>query len=198
VYRETVRKAVEVEGRFEKDIAEKRHFGHVRLSLEPKERGTGIGVITADGAEIIPIEYHAAIEEGVVESLQSGVLAGYPVVDVKVAIIGGTYREGEATSLGYRIAASMAMRDGLSQADPVLLEPIMMVTITTPSEFMGDVIGDINARRGDIHAIAARGTISEIKAKVPLKALFGYSTDLRSATQGRAVFSMQFLMYDMT
>ncbi len=198
VYRETIRKSVDVEGRFEREVGEKKHFGHVRLALEPQERGTGIGVIRAIRIEDIPEEFHAAIEEGVQESLQSGVLAGYPLVDIKVTITGGTYREGESTVLGYRIAAATAMREGLQQADPVLLEPIMVVTITTPREFMSEVIGDINARRGDIQAIAPRGTISEIKAKVPLKALFGYSTDLRSATQGRAVFSMQFLLYDVT
>ena len=136
------------------------------------------------------------MEDGIREGVLSGVLAGYPVIDVRIVILGGTIKEGESTALGCRIAASSAFRDGCLKADPVLLEPIMMVNIMTPSEFMGEVIGDINARRGEIQAIAPKGAVSEIKARVPLKAMFGYSTDLRSATQGRAVFTMQFFAYD--
>jgi len=147
---------------------------------------------------VIPAEYHTAIEEGVEEATLSGVVSGYPIVDVKVTILGGSFRDGESTTLGYKIAASSAVKNGCLHADPILLEPIMMVDIITPGEFMGEVIGDINARRGEIQAITTKGTISEIKAKVPLKAMFGYSTDLRSATQGRAVFSMQFHAYDKT
>ena len=197
VYRETIRKVVEVEGRFDRDIGEKRHFGHIRLSLLPKKRGGGVEIESGISGETIPEEFHSSFEEGIQEALQSGAIGGYPVVDVKVKVIGGSFREGEASALGYRIAASMATRDGLNQADPVLLEPIMTVTVTTPREFMSEVIGDINARRGEVQEITPRGTITEIRAKVPLRVMFGYSTDLRSATQGRAVFSMQFLMYDM-
>jgi elongation factor G len=136
------------------------------------------------------------MEEGLRESLLSGVVAGYPVIDVRIAIVGGTLREGESSALGAKIAASTAFRDGCLKADPVLLEPVMLVDVVTPAEFMGDVIGDINARRGEIQAITPKGLVSEIRAKVPLKAMFGYSTDLRSATQGRAVFTMQFFSYD--
>ncbi|MBM4315310.1 MAG: elongation factor G, partial [Deltaproteobacteria bacterium] len=124
------------------------------------------------------------------------VLAGYPVIDIRIVIRGGVVKEGESTALGSRIAASTAFREGCLKADPLLLEPIMMVDVMTPTEFMGEVIGDINARRGEIQAISPKGLVSEIKAKVPLKAMFGYSTDLRSATQGRAVFTMQFFTYD--
>ena len=197
VYRETIRKAVEVEGRFDKEIGEKKHFGHVRLSLRPSARGSGTAVQRRIDAAEVPEEFHAAMEEGVREALQSGIIAGYPLVDVEVAITGGSFREGDSTQLGYRLAAATAMREGLSQAEPTLLEPIMMVTVTVPREFLSEVIGDINARRGEIQSITARGTINEVKAKVPLRALFGYSTDLRSATQGRAVFSMQFYAYDL-
>ena len=123
-------------------------------------------------------------------------LAGYPVVDVRVSLVGGSFREGEASALGYKVAASTAFKDGCAHADSMLLEPIMNVDILTPSEFMGDVIGDIHARRGEIQAVSLKGSISEIKARVPLKALFGYSTDLRSATQGRAIFSMHFFRFD--
>lgn len=197
MHRETIQKRVECEGLFERELGEKKHFGHVKLLLEPKERGGGIEIVRRLEAEAaIPGEFLAAMEDGIREGVLSGVLAGYPVIDVRIVILGGTMREGESTALGCRIAASSAFRDGCLKADPVLLEPIMMVDIMTPSEFMGEVIGDINARRGEIQAIAPKGAVSEIKARVPLKAMFGYSTDLRSATQGRAVFTMQFFAYD--
>ncbi|MEK7375166.1 MAG: elongation factor G [Thermodesulfobacteriota bacterium] len=197
MHRETIQKRVECEGLFERELGEKKHFGHVKLLLEPKKRGGGIEIVRRLEAEAaIPGEFLAAMEDGIREGVLSGVLAGYPVIDVRIVILGGTMREGESTALGCRIAASSAFRDGCLKADPVLLEPIMMVNIMTPSEFMGEVIGDINARRGEIQAIAPKGAVSEIKARVPLKAMFGYSTDLRSATQGRAVFTMQFFAYD--
>ena len=196
VYRETIQKKAEIEGRFEKELGDKKHFGHVRLVLEPLSRGSGLEFIRQVNAEVIPEEYYSAIEEGIRESTLSGCLAGHPVVDIRVSLVGGSFREGEASVLGYKVAASTAFKDGCILAEPMLLEPIMNVDIMTPSEFMGDVIGDIHARRGEIQAVSPKGSISEIKARVPLKALFGYSTDLRSATQGRAVFSMQFFRFD--
>jgi elongation factor G len=197
MHRETIQKRVECEGLFERELGEKKHFGHVKLLLEPKERGGGIEIVRQLEEEAaIPEEFLAAMEDGIREGILSGVLAGYPVIDVRIVILGGTMKEGESTALGCRIAASSAFRDGCLKADPALLEPIMIVNIMTPSEFMGEVIGDINARRGEIQAIAPKGAVSEIKARVPLKAMFGYSTDLRSATQGRAVFNMQFFAYD--
>ena len=138
------------------------------------------------------------MEDGIREALLSGVVAGYPVIDIRIVILGGMMKEGESSVLGCKIAASTAFRDGCLKADPVLLEPIMLVNVITPTEFMGEVIGDIHARRGEIQAIAPAGLVSEIKARVPLKAMFGYSTDLRSATQGRALFTMQFFSYDKT
>jgi elongation factor G len=196
VYRETIQSPVEMEGRFERELGERRHFGHVLLQLKPRERGTGNAYVFNAAAEMVPEEFHAAIEEGVQEAIMSGVLSGYPVVDVEVIVKGGSFKDGESSALGYKIAASTAFRNGCSQGHALLLEPIMVVDIITPSEFMGDVIGDINARRGEIQSISPKGPVSEIQAKVPLKALFGYSTDLRSATQGRAIFSMHFLVYD--
>jgi elongation factor G len=198
VYRETIQKRIEVEGVFDKELGEKKHYGHVRLLLEPKSRGEGNELVRKIDETIIPEEYYTAIEEGVGEATLSGVVSGYPIVDVKITLTGGSFRDSESTTLAYKIAASSAVRNGCLQADPLLLEPIMMVDIITPGEFMGEVIGDINGRRGEIQAITAKGTISEIKARVPLKEMFGYSTDLRSATQGRAVFSMQFHAYDKT
>jgi elongation factor G len=196
VYRETIQKHVEIEGVFEKELGERKHFGQVKLELTPRKRGTGNEVVMAVSEDIIPIELHAAIEEGIHEAMTSGVLGSYPVIDVGVKVTGGAYREGESSVQGYKLAASAAFRDGCLSADPVMLEPIMMVDVITPSEFVGDVIGDINSRRGEIQSVNPKGPVSEIKAKVPLKAMFGYSTDLRSATQGRAVFSMIFSEYD--
>ncbi|MCX5831384.1 MAG: elongation factor G [Deltaproteobacteria bacterium] len=198
VYRETIQKPAEVENFFEKELGEKKHFGHVRIQIEPAPRGRGNEIIwkTDNGLPSLSEEYQAAIAEGIEEALQSGVLGGYPIVDIKIIIKGGSLREGESSPLAYKIAASTAIKDACLQASPVLLEPIMLVDIITPAEFMGEVIGDINARRGEIQAVSPRGAISEIKARVPLKAMFGYSTDLRSATQGRAIFSMLFSTYD--
>ncbi len=197
VHRETIQRRVECEGLFERELGEKKHFGHVKLILEPTERGSGVEIVRRlEVGIVIPEEQLAAMEEGVREGVLSGVLAGYPVIDIRIVLLGGNQKEGETTPLGCKIAASSAFREGCLKADPLLLGPVMRVDIITPSEFMGDVIGDIHSRRGEIQAIAPKGAVSEIRAKVPLKAMFGYSTDLRSATQGRAVFTMQFLTYD--
>jgi len=196
VYRETIQKKAEAEGLFEKELGEKKHFGHVRLSLSPRKRGSGNEIINKIDESIIPAEYYDVIEEGIREAMMNGVLNGYPVIDVEVTITGGSFREGESSAQGYKIAAATAFRDGCNLGDPLMLEPIMMVDIITPSDFMGDVIGDINARKGEIQSVNPKGNVSEIKAKVPLKAMFGYSTDLRSSTQGRAVFSMIFSEYN--
>ncbi len=198
VYRETIEKSAEVEGRFEKELGERKHFGHVKLLLEPNRRGGGTEIIDELKIEDVPVEFHTAIEEGISEALLSGVIAGYPMMDIRVRIIGGSFKEGEASPVGYRIAASTAVKEGCAKAGPVLLEPIMKVDIITPSEFMGEVIGDINARKGEIQSIEPKGPISELRARVPLRALFGYSTDVRSLTQGRATFTMQFSEYDRT
>lgn len=196
VYRETIQKKSESEGIFEKILGDKKHFGHVRLSLTPRKRGLGNEIIINVEDSVIPEEYFDVIEEGIKEAMMNGVLNGYPVMDVGAMVTGGSFREGESSVQGYKIAASTAFRDACNLADPTMLEPIMMVDITTPSEFMGEVIGDINARKGEIQSVNPRGNVSEIKAKVPLKALFGYSTDLRSSTQGRAIFSMIFSEYN--
>ncbi len=200
VYRETIRNRVECEGRFEKELGDRRHFGEVRLLLEPAPVGGGNEIVNALRPEnsLIPEEFYPAIEAGIRESLFSGVSSGYPVVDVRTTIIGGSFREGESSPLGYKMAAAGAFKDGCLRAEPVILEPIMSVDIITPQEFMGELIGDINSRKGEVQEIVPKGPISEIKARVPLKSLFGYSTDIRSLTQGRAVFTMQFRSYDKT
>lgn len=198
VYRETIQQEVEIARVFEKELGDRKHFGEVRLMLAPLPRGGGIEVVNKIPPGLIPEEFYPAIEEGIQEGLISGVIAGYPMVDVKVEILGGSYREGESSPMAYKMAAVSAFRDGCAQAEPILLEPIMNVDVITPSEFMGEVIGDINARRGEVEMITPKGPVSEIKAKVPLKSMFGYSTDLRSLTQGRATFTMQFAMFDRT
>jgi len=198
VYRETIEKDTEAEGLFARELGDRKHHGHILLRLSPNGRGAGNEIINKLSEEDIPGEFHACIVESVRDAAVSGSIAGYPVIDVITRIIGGSYRDSESSDMGYRIAASSAFDDAFSRGDPVLLEPIMTVTIITPAEFMGDVIGNINARKGEIKNIAHRDPVSEITAEVPLKEMFGYSTDLRSLTQGRATFSMQFLRYDRT
>ncbi len=196
VYRETIRSKGEIEGHFERELGEKKHYGHVRLRLEPKERGTGVEIEWKIDPALCPADYLKAVEEGIQEALLSGSIAGYPVVDIRVTVTEVAIKEGESSAIGYKIAAASAFRDGCLKADPVLLQPIMVVNVMVPTEFMGEVIGDLNTRKGEIQAITPKGAVSEVRALVPLKALFGYSTDLRSATQGRAFFTMQFHAYD--
>lgn len=198
VYRETIGSTVDIEGVFDRELGDKKHYGRVMLHLEPNERGGGFRIIDNAAEGSIPVEYREAVREGISDAALSGCAAGYPVTDIIVTITGGSCRDGESSELGYRIAATTAFTDGCGKAGAFLLEPIMVVDIITPSEFMGDVIGNINARKGDIQQIHHKGPISEIQAKVPLRQMFGYSTDLRSATQGRATFSMQFLKFDRT
>jgi len=196
MYRETIEKEVEIEEIFDKKLGDKKHFGHVVIRLKPAPRGGGIIIENKLDPETVPPQYHDIIEESIRNATMSGPLSGYPVVDVVISLVGGSYREGESSELGYQVAASTAFQNGLMQATPLLLEPIMMVNILTPTDFMGDVIGSINSKEGEVVDVSQKGPIAEIRAKVPLKHLFGYSTDLRSLTQGRATFSMQFLRYD--
>ena len=196
VYRETITESAEGEGKFEREIEGVMNFGHVRLRLEPRPRGAGIEFIGnfSDGA--IPLEFIPAIETGVKESTGNGPLAGYPLVDLKVILLGGTYMEGSSTPLAYQIASAMAFRDGCQKAQPVLLEPVMRTEVVVPEEFVGEVIGDLGARKARIEQVQAKGKVSLVDAFVPLKDMFGYSTDLRSLTQGRGTFTMQFHRFD--
>jgi elongation factor G len=173
VYRETIQKSVEIDGRFERELGEKKHFGHVKLVLEPLPRGAGIEIKNELPPETIPAEFHPVIEESLGEAVFSGVLAGYPVLDVRIRITGGSFKEGDASSVGYKIAAATAFKDGCAKADPVLLEPIMVDIF--PRDFMGEVIGDINARK-EKGSVTPKGP-SPKSAHVPLRSLFGYSTD---------------------
>jgi len=196
VYRETITQAVEAEGKFEREIEGMVHFGHVRLRLEPSPRGLGVEFSKASADGTIPEAYISSIETGVKESTWNGVVAGYPVVDLKVSLLGGTYRQANASPLAFQVAAAMAFREGCQKAQPVLLEPIMKTEVVVPEEFLGEVIGDLSARKGQIEQIQVKGKVSVVQAFVPLKEMFGYSTDLRSLSQGRGTFTMQFHQFD--
>ena len=196
VYRETITQTVEAEGRFEREIEGLLHFGHVRLRLEPRPRGSGIEIIKGNADGTIPEEFIPSIERGVKDSIGTGVVAGYPMVDLKVDLLGGTHREGNSTPLAFQVAAAMAFREGCQKAQPVLLEPIMKIEVVVPEDFLGEVIGDLSARKGRIEQIQSKGKVSLVEAFVPLKEMFGYSTDLRSLTQGRGTFTMQFHHFD--
>ena len=192
VYRETITKSGEVESSFDREIAGVSHYARVELHLEPRSRGKGnlFRDLVRDGS--LPKSLVPAVEAGVMESLESGVIAGYPVVDVEVALIGGIYREQTASELAFKVAASTALQEGCRKAEPQLLEPIMSVEIIVPEEFTGEVINDLNIRKGKIEGVRSRRSVKIIHATVALSQMFGYSTALRSASQGRATFTMQF------
>jgi len=198
VYRESISQTAEAGAVFDREVAGQRHFGEVRLILTPLQRGTGIAFRSEMADETIPAIFVPAIEKGVRESLESGALMGYPVVDVEAILAGGSFKESLGSELAYTVSASMACKEALSKGMPYLLEPIMDVEVFVPEAFMGDVIGDLNARGGKIESINAKMGIQSIKATVPLSRMFGYSTDLRSATQGRGTFTMQFSHFDRT
>ncbi|UCH22607.1 MAG: elongation factor G [Deltaproteobacteria bacterium] len=196
VYRETIEKQTEGSALFDKEVAGQRHFGEVSLRLKPLARGTGNKFRSQIEAEIIPPIFIPAIEKGILESFESGALMGYPVVDVEAVLVGGSYKESLGTDLAYTVSASMACKKALAKGNPFLLDPIMAVEVYVPESFMGDVIGDLNSRGGKIEGIESRSGTQVIKTIVPLARMFGYSTSLRSATQGRGTFSMQFSHFD--
>ena len=196
VYRETIQTDSEASAVFDKEVAGKSHFGEVRLRLSPQKRGAGKCFRSETTADSIPDAFIPAIEKGVMESLESGSLMGYPVVDVAAVLIGGSFRESLGTELAYTVCASMACKEALANGEPYLLDPIMAVEAIVPESFMGEVIGDLNARGGKIESIRPERGSQVIKAVVPLARMFGYSTALRSATQGRGTFTMQFSHFD--
>ena len=194
-YKETIRKTVEMEGKYIKQSGGRGQYGHVWLRLEPQERGTGVEYEQAIKGGVIPQEYLPAIGKGVEEASKNGVLAGFPVVDIKATAFDGSYHDVDSSEIAFKIAGSMAFRDGMRAADPVLLEPIMKVEVITPENYMGDVVGDLNSRRGQILAINDRVNLKVIDATVPLGEMFGYATQIRSMSQGRANYSMHFDHY---
>jgi elongation factor G len=195
-YRETIRKKVtEIEGKFIRQSGGRGQYGHVVIDLEPAEQGAGFLFEDKIVGGVIPREYIRPVEQGIKEALETGVLAGYPVVDVKVSLTFGSYHDVDSSEMAFKIAGSMAFKEAARQAQPVLLEPIMEVEVVTPAEFLGDVIGDLTSRRGKIGGMTQRAEAQVVAGEVPLAEMFGYSTQLRSMTQGRAVYSMQFDHY---
>ena len=194
-YRETLRRAVEHEGRFVRQSGGRGQYGHVYLRMEPKESGVGFEFENAITAGAIPKEYIPAVEKGVREAMENGVIAGYPVVDVKVTLYDGSFHEVDSSEMAFRIAGSIAFKEGARVASPVLLEPVMKVEVVTPGPYLGDVMGDFNRRRGLVQGSTETTAGSAIHAEVPLREMFGYATALRSLTQGRANFTMEFLKY---
>jgi elongation factor G len=194
-YREAIRKSVEQESKFVRQSGGRGQYGHVWLRIEPKQAGEGYEFVNEIVGGVVPREYIPAVDKGIQEQMLNGVLAGYPIEDVKVTLFDGSYHEVDSNEMAFKIAGSMGFREGASKADPALLEPIMKVEIVTPEDYMGDVMGDINRRRGVVQGMDDTPSGKQIRAEVPLSEMFGYATDLRSATQGRATYSMEFTRY---
>ncbi|PPE71849.1 elongation factor G [Solimonas fluminis] len=194
-YRETIRKKVEQEGKYAKQSGGKGQFGHVWLTIEPNEVGKGYEFVNEIVGGVIPKEFIPAVDKGLRDAIKTGVLAGYPVVDIKISLTDGSYHEVDSSEIAFRVAASMAFKDGCNKANPVLLEPIMAVEVETPEDYTGDVMGDLNRRRGMILGMEDNFGAKVIKAEVPLSEMFGYSTSLRSMSQGRATYTMEFKKY---
>jgi elongation factor G len=195
-YKETIKKAVKSEGKFVRQTGGRGQYGHCIIEIEPQEPGTGYTFVNKITGGAIPKEYISAIDSGIQDAMNSGLLGGYQVLDVKVTLIDGSYHEVDSSEMAFKIAGSMAFKDGCRKADPILLEPVMKVDVVLPDDYLGDVIGDINARRGKIDSMEARGGIHVITAYVPLAKMFGYATELRSKSQGRGTFTMQFNHYE--
>lgn len=194
-YRETIIGEANVETKYAKQSGGRGQYGHVKIIVEPNN-GKGYEFINKITGGAIPREYIPAVDKGIQEAMEAGVVAGYPVQDVKVTLYDGTYHEVDSSEMAFKIAGSMAVKDGMRKATPILLEPIFKVEVTTPEEYMGDVIGDLNSRRGQVSGMTDRNGAKIINAFVPLSEMFGYATDLRSKTQGRASYSMEFEKYE--
>jgi elongation factor G len=194
-YRETIKKAIEQEGKYIRQSGGRGQYGHVKIKIEPREPGEGFEFHNAIVGGIIPKEYIPAVEKGIVEQMENGVIAGYPVVDVKVTLYDGSFHEVDSSEMAFKVAGSMAFKEGAKKATPILLEPIMKVEVVTPEDYMGDVMGDLNRRRGILQGMDENPTGKIINAQVPLSEMFGYATDLRSLSQGRATYTMEFSKY---
>jgi elongation factor G len=194
-YRETIRKSVKGEGRFVRQTGGKGQYGHAVITLEPLDRGGGVEFESKIVGGSVPREYFKPIEQGIRDALAGGIVAGFPVIDLKATLIDGSFHEVDSSEMAFKIAGSMAAKDGVSKADPAILEPVMKVEVVAPEEFMGDVIGNLNSKRGHMDGVDERGTSRVISAHVPLAEMFGYATELRSMTQGRATYSMEFSRY---
>ena len=195
-YRETIKIASKAEGKFVRQSGGRGQYGHVYIELEPQEPGKGFEFVSKVVGGSVPREYFSAVEKGIKEATENGILAGYPVVDIKATLYDGSYHEVDSSEMAFKIAGSMGFKEAAKKAKPVILEPVMNVEVVTPEDYMGDVIGDLNSRRGKIQSMEKRGKAQIIRSQVPLSEMFGYATDLRSKTQGRATYTMQFAHYE--
>ena len=195
-FKETITKKVEAEGKFIKQSGGRGQYGHVKIEMEPNEPGKGFEFIDGIVGGVIPREYITPVKNGIQDALRNGVLAGYPMDDIKVRLFDGSYHDVDSNEMAFKVAGSMALHNGAKKADPAIMEPIFSIEIVVPEEYLGDVIGDLNSRRGRISGILPRKDAQVISGTVPLSEMFGYATDLRSITQGRAIYTMQFSHYD--
>jgi elongation factor G len=195
-YRETVRKPVRAEGKFIRQSGGKGQYGHVVIELEPGEPGSGFVFVSKIVGGAIPKEYISPSEQGMKEACESGIVAGYPVIDLKATLVDGSFHDVDSSEMAFKIAGSMAIKEAVMKASPVLLEPMMKVEVEVPEDFIGNVIGDLNSRRGQIEGQETETGIAKVSAKVPLAEMFGYATDIRSKTQGRGIFTMEFSHYE--
>jgi elongation factor G len=195
-YRETVTRSADGEGKFIRQSGGRGQYGHALIKLAPNERGKGVEIVNAIVGGAIPKEYIPAVEDGIEEAVRGGVLAGYPMVDLKVEIVDGTFHEVDSSELAFKMAGIFALKDAVKKANPILLEPMMKIEVTTPEEYQGDLLGDVNRRRGRIVNIEAKNNSAVLHAEVPLAELFGYATAIRSLSKGRAAYSMEPLRFD--
>jgi elongation factor G len=195
-YRESISQPSDIDSKFVRQSGGKGQYGHVKVRFEPKEQGTGFEFVNGTVGGSVPKEYVPAVEQGIREAMETGVVAGYPVVDLKATLYDGSFHEVDSSEMAFKIAASMALKDGVRKGRPQVLEPIMKVEVTVPEDFMGTVLGDLNSRRGRVEGMDALGNAQVIRAHVPLSNMFGYATDLRSMTSGRANYSMEFAFYE--
>jgi len=194
-YRETITETVRIEGKLVKQTGGHGQYGDVWLELEPQERGKGFEFADKTQGGVIPRQFIPAVQQGVKEAMESGVLAGYPVVDVKVTLFDGSYHQVDSSDIAFKMAGAIALREGIKKAKPILLEPIMRLEVATPKEFLGDIISDLNSRRAKVEAVELRAWTHIVKCYLPLAEAFGYTTNLRSISQGRATYSMEFHSY---
>jgi elongation factor G len=195
-YRETIRKTVKQEGKFIRQSGGKGQYGHVVIELEPGEPGSGFEFVSKIVGGVVPKEYISPAENGMREACESGIIAGYPVIDLKATLVDGSYHDVDSSEMAFKIAGSMAIKEAVTKASPVLLEPMMKVEVEVPDDFLGAIMGNLISRRGQIEGQASEQGIAKVTAKVPLAEMFGYATDIRSMTQGRGIFTMEFSHYD--
>jgi elongation factor G len=195
-YKESVTDAAQGEGRYVRQTGGRGQYGHVKITIEPVEKGVGFQFENQIVGGVIPREFIGPVESGVREAMEGGILAGYPLEDLKVALQDGSFHEVDSSEIAFKIAGSMALKDAVKRANPILLEPVMKVEVVVPEDYMGTVISDLNGRRGRIGEMEPRGTTQVVQAYVPLSEMFGYATDLRSLTQGRATYTMHFERYE--